>query len=116
MQNETRYGFGPTQVLENSGPSVEVVTPDMGQQQKSPFKLNVRFTSKKGTSVDLSSLKVEALKFINLDITSRVRPHATADGILIEQAKVPSGTHKIKLSIGDTVGGVTQQVYVVKVQ
>lgn len=115
MQEGTHYGFGPSQVLENTGPAVEIVSPDMEHQQKSPFMLKVRFTSKKGTSVDLKSLKVEALKFIDLDITSRVRPHATVDGILIEQAKVPSGTHKIKLSIGDTKGGLTQQVYVVKV-
>ncbi len=115
MQEGTRYGFGPTQVLENTGPAVELLLPDMDQQQKSPFTLKVKFASKKGTSVDLKSLKVEALKFIDLDITSRVRPHSTVDGILIEQAKVPSGTHKLKLSIGDTKGGLNQQVYVVKV-
>lgn len=115
MQNETRYGFAPTQVLQDNGPSVQIVTPDMEQAQRSPFRLQVTFVPKPGSVVQPDSLVVEALKFATLDITSRVRPFATSRGIEIEKAKVPKGVHKIKLSISDSKGGTTQQIYVIKV-
>lgn len=115
MKNETHYGFAPTQTLQDSGPAVQIVTPDMDQDQKPPFRLQVKFIPKPGSYVQPETLVVEALKFATLDITSRVRPFTTSRGIEIEKAKVPKGVHKIKLSISDSKGGTTQQIYVIKV-
>ena len=115
MQNETHYGFAPSQVLQDKGPSVQIIAPDMEQEQKSPFRLQIKFVPKPGSVVQPNSLVVEALKFVTLDITSRVRPFTTSSGILIENAKVPKGTHKIKISISDSNGGITQQMYVVRI-
>lgn len=115
MPNETVYGFAPTQILERTGPAVEMITPDMDREQKSPFNLKVKFSPKPGTLVDIATLKVEALKVVPLNITSRVRAYSSPAGIEIEQAKVPSGVHRIRFTIGDNAGGITRQVYVVRV-
>ncbi|MBT0895058.1 hypothetical protein KI811_14690 [Geobacter hydrogenophilus] len=116
IPNERSYGFASSQILENSGPAVELVSPSLEQEQKSPFSLRVKFTPRPGTSVDLGTLKVEALKLMPLNVTSRVRPYASATGIHVAQAKVPSGVHKIRFTLGDSAGGITKQVFVVTVR
>nr|AMP41529.1 hypothetical protein [uncultured Nitrospirota bacterium] len=55
------------------------------------------------------------LKFISIDLTSKVMPYATTEGIFAEDLPLPSGNHKIRLSIGDTGGGVTRLQFEIKV-
>jgi hypothetical protein len=59
--------------------------------------------------VDVSSLKVQVVKLIPIDITDRVRPYVTAEGIQIPDAKLPSGEHKVRLSLSDNAGVVSRK-------
>lgn len=95
---------------EDNGPAIEVISPQRGASVKPPVPINVRFVKKEGKEIDISTFKVEYLKFIALDITSRVKDYVTKDGIKVPEVKLPSGTHTIRLSIGDNTGAVTKQV------
>ncbi len=99
----------------NDGPEIEVVVPGQHDEYKSPVKIVVVFLPRDGKSVDLSKLKVEALKFITINITKRVLPYTTSEGIKIENAKLPKGKHKLRITISDVEGGTTQETFVVKV-
>ncbi len=99
----------------NDGPDIKVVKPEMNNEYKPPVKIIVLFVSKDGREVDLSKLKVEALKFLTIDLTKRVLPYTSKEGIDIENAKLPSGKHKIRVTIGDVDGRITQETFVVRV-
>ncbi len=57
--------------------------------------------------VDLSSLKVVLVKFIQIDITDRIRPFVTAEGISVKEAKIPPGKHRVRISLADKTGAVS---------
>ena len=107
--------FGYAAALPGDGPSIRVIHPEPSLEQQSPFRLHVRFIPKAGSSVDAATLKVEALKIITVDITDRVKPYVTTGGIVMEKASIPPGNHRIRLTIGDDRGGITQEVFTVKV-
>jgi len=75
----------------DDGPEIEVVVPEVNNEYKAPVKIVVLFLPRDGKEVDLSKLKVEALKFFNIDLTKRVLPYTTKEGIKIENAKLPKG-------------------------
>jgi len=101
--------------LSEDGPAVDVLTPKNGKSYKPPVGISIRFIPKEGGDINLSTLKVEYLKFITIDLTQRVRPYATKTGIEIPETSLPSGTHTIRLTIGDVSGGVTRLIFYVKV-
>lgn len=95
---------------EDGGPVIEVISPQRGTPLKPPVPITVKFIKREGKEIDLSTFKVEYLKFITLDITPRVRDYVTKEGIKVPEAKLPSGIHTIRLSIGDVTGIVTKQM------
>jgi len=101
--------------LSKEGPEVDVLTPKNGKSYKPPVEISIRFIPKEGREIDLSTLRVEYLKFITIDLTKRVRPYATKKGIEIPKTSLPSGTHTIRLTIGDVSGSVTKRIFYVKV-
>jgi hypothetical protein len=102
-------------VLSATGPEVVIVSPDLQGECRSPVSIVARFTPLSGHEVDLSTLKVEWLKFITFDLTSKVRPFATQEGIMAEEVSLPRGRHKLRISLGDTGGGLTQLLFEVKI-
>lgn len=95
----------------NDGPEIEIVTPDSQKSYKSPVKIIVSFFARNGKKIDLTKLKVEYLKMFAVDLTKRVLPYTSEEGIKIEKAELPSGNHKIRITLADAEGGVTQQVF-----
>ena len=107
----TTRGLGPFEVgreVPDTGPLIEVVKPAGGKMQSPPVEVSVKFAPR-GAPVDVSSLKVQVVKLIPIDITDRVRPYATSEGIEIPDAKLPSGEHKVRLSLSDNAGGVSRK-------
>ena len=98
-----------------TGPGIKVIQPDTTKEARPPLKLDVRFVPQVGRKVNLDGLKVECLKIITIDLTDRVRPYAKADGISMNEVAIPSGKHKIRVTIADDQGGVTQETFVVMV-
>ena len=98
-----------------TGPAIKVIQPDFSKEVRSPLNLDVRFVPQDGRKVDLETLKVECLKIITIDLTDRIRPFAKANGISVKDVDLPSGKHKIRISIADTQGGISQETIVLKV-
>lgn len=90
----------------NTGPQIEILKPADGGRVPSPLEVAIRFVPRLG-AVDLASLKVSIVKFITIDITDRIRPYATAEGIQLREANIPSGKHRVRIAVSDTAGGIS---------
>ncbi len=108
---------GPVQAgrLLNDGPEIVVSQPRENVPYNPPIPIVVHFIPNNGRDVDLTKLKIEVLKIITIDITLRALPYVTKEGINVEKASLPSGEHKIRVTIGDVSGGMTERVFRVKV-
>ena len=91
----------------NIGPIVEVVKPNTEKPIGSPVEVVINFQERLA-KVNLDSLIVEVEKFINIDITDRVKPFCSEKGIRIPDAPLPSGEHTIIFYIEDTKGNPTE--------
>lgn len=87
-------------------PVVEVVKPEDGGVLSGPAEILVRFLPKT-VAIDLTSLKVTLLKFISIDLTDRLKPYVNLQGITVKDAKVPTGTYRVRISLSDTQGKTT---------
>lgn len=101
--------------MSDEGPVIEVLSPHMGASIKGPVLIDVRFIKKDDMDIDPSTVKVEYLKFLTIDLTPRVRDYVSKEGIKVPNANLPAGTHTIRLSVGDTTGTVTKQVFTFEV-
>jgi hypothetical protein len=86
------------------GPAVEQVTPDPDGRVTSPVPLKIRFVGRNSTTIDPSSVRVTYLRSPNIDLTTRIMSHVTADGIEMTQAEVPPGVHVLRIDVRDTRG------------
>jgi hypothetical protein len=114
---------GPTPSFEVRGsparlPSVTVVSPHLGGGAVySPLELKLDFRAFGGAAVDPDSVVITYVKNPNIDISPRIRPFITAQGIDIAQADVPPGLHKFWIELKDTdgrIGGREFDIQVVK--
>ncbi|MBI5043314.1 MAG: LPP20 family lipoprotein [Nitrospirae bacterium] len=96
---------------DSTGPIIKVVTPEEGKVYAPPVNIELNFITKGLAEIDLSTLKVEYLKLFSIDITQRVLPYVSKQGIKISNAQFPSGTHNLKITIGDKKGAVTIQKF-----
>jgi hypothetical protein len=90
----------------DTGPIVEILKPSPGGRGAAPVEVVVKFKPRLDP-VDLTSLKVHVMKFISIDITDRIKPFATANGIEIKEAMMPSGKHRVRITLADMAGGRT---------
>ncbi|MFZ3013044.1 MAG: hypothetical protein WA045_04990 [Nitrospira sp.] len=98
-------GDGVTSIGAESdlGPKIEVVKPINGGSAPPPVEVDIKF-AQKGSPIDPESLKVSVVKFIDIDITDRVRAHASTAGIHVLGAQIPTGKHTVRISIADKDG------------
>jgi hypothetical protein len=99
----------------DSGPKIKVVEPPPDAEFRAPIRLIITFIPREGTAVDLKSFKLEYLKFVSIDITGRVAGYVGPGGVNVEKADLPPGDHKLRITLKDTQGGISQQVYSVKI-
>ena len=85
------------------GPVIDVVEPLNGGRGSMPIQVLVRFTPR-SEPIDLATLKVTLVKFIPIDITDRIRPYVTPDGIQVKEAKIPPGKHRVRIVVADKTG------------
>ncbi len=83
----------------------------------SPLNLKLQFRAFGGAVVDPNSVVVTYLKTPAIDITQRIMPFISADGINISQAEVPPGKHQFWIELKDNdgrIGGTEFTFQVVK--
>ncbi|TAN59353.1 MAG: hypothetical protein EPN20_15225 [Magnetospirillum sp.] len=86
------------------GPRLVIRSPGDIKEIRSPVTIDVAFTPQDGTTVDLSSLKVTYIAFVDIDITRRLAPYLGISGIHADAAELPPGEHDIEISIRDNKG------------
>ncbi len=86
-------------------PVIEIVTPRLLDSVGSPTRIELTFQSTAPSNVKPESFKALYGTF-QIDITKRLLSVAkvTETGVLVQQASLPKGQHKILLVIEDSVG------------
>ena len=97
------------------GPEIFLIRPKDGGTYTGPLEIDVRFLPRPD-AIDLKTLNVEYVKLWGIDITERVRPYATKEGIKLQNAQFPSGNHRVKISIADAAGNFSSRTFSVRVQ
>jgi hypothetical protein len=88
-------------------PAVIVVSPPPAAAQlSSPLDLKLEFRAFGGASIDPSTVVITYLKQPAIDLTQRLTPFITAQGINIPQAQVPPGKHQFWIELKDNEGRI----------
>ena len=107
------YGFASRERSE--GPVISVESPVEDADEGPVSALRIKFTPRAGDRVDLTSLKLECLKETPLDLTPRIRPYLTSDGINAKKVRLPEGIYRFRVGIADYQGRLSEKEFTVKV-
>jgi hypothetical protein len=94
-------------------PDLTLVSPD--KAVTSPFKLQLKFQAHGGSTIKPDSFHLIYLKSPVVDLTARVRPYVTQNGVEMTGAEVPPGQHTIEAKISDSDGRESSGVFVLDV-
>lgn len=97
------------------GPAIKQVSPAPEDAVKSPLNLKVSFEARGGAKIDPATVKAAYLKSPSVDLTDRIKPAITANGIELNGAEVPAGEHQISISVTDSEGRQSNSVITLKV-
>jgi hypothetical protein len=88
-----------------SPPTIDLVRPDLSRPLQNPVTIEVRFDAGPGKTIDMQSFRA-TYGWLRIDITRRLLEHAVAtpNSLLAENVNLPTGSHRITLSIADTSG------------
>ena len=98
-------------------PQIEILSPDTKTVVTSPTKVQLHFRAAPPATPKPESFRALYGSF-RLDITDRLLRLAklSAEGLTLENAFLPSGSHRIFLEIQDSVGRTGSQVLAITVQ
>jgi hypothetical protein len=88
------------------GPGIEQEAPAPDRGVASPILFKIKFQVRNNVPIDPASIKLTYLKTPLVDITDRIKPHVKPDGIEMNRAEVPKGTHLLRLDLKDQQGRV----------
>ena len=87
------------------GPTIEFVSPSPeAGTLHSPIELKIKFVAHGGAKIDTESVLVTYMKQPMVDLTQRLKPFIAANGIDVEDAEVPRGTHWLRVNVSDNDG------------
>ena len=87
------------------GPSIKVVSPT-DSKVKMPFDMKLVFEPHGGANIDPASVKMTYLKSPLVDLTERIKPYISANGIDMAKVEAPPGEHHLKIQVTDSKGRV----------
>jgi hypothetical protein len=99
----------------HESPQIIVRSPQEGAKITRPFYLDIQFVPSNGAAIDVNSLQVHFRKVWNIDITERVRPYASPEGICMTNATFPQGRHMVTLTIADHQGRRSSRTITVEI-
>ena len=95
------------------GPRVEVVSPS--GMVHSPLRLQLKFESFGGATINPDSVRVIYLRSPNVDLTPRVKPFIQSGGIDMPEAELPPGEYTVRVDVKDSDGRPGTASFTVKV-
>lgn len=106
----------PISAIEGSGPVIVVKRPKMLQRLSSPIDILVSFEpGVNGGIADMQTLKVTLVGWIDIDITGRLTKYISGTNLDVKQADLPSGDHRLRMSIKDVAGKVNERDVIITV-
>lgn len=105
------------QPVPRSLPGIEVLAPAAdGRPVASPLRLQVAFLPPADARIVPGSFRI-LYGLLKLDVTERLQRHAklSESGVVVEQAQVPQGTHRLLVRVADEKGRVAEQALVIRV-
>ena len=103
--------------VSDNGPVLEINSP-IGFDLVSPVDIDLSAKPREGYPVNMDSLKVEYKSFVWFNVTKKVKSNATfsEDRVFAESVELPSGNHKLRISLMDRNGGLTSTIVTFKVR
>ncbi|HXP95545.1 MAG TPA: hypothetical protein VN809_02455 [Telmatospirillum sp.] len=97
------------------GPAIHFEPPATVPAPHAPFDFHVNFEAHGGAKVDPDHIRITYLKSPNVDLTERLRPYITPEGIDMPAAQLPLGDHSLHIEVEDTDGRSGEATFTVKV-
>jgi hypothetical protein len=103
---------GPAPVDLPPPPTIDLLRPDISGPVRNPVTIEVRFGAGANRAIDMRTFNATYGR-LGINITSRLLEHAatTADGLLAENVELPTGSHRVTLSIADTSGKTASRTF-----
>jgi hypothetical protein len=86
------------------GPAIRQLSPEKAVSANKPFDLHVEFAGRGGEKINPTSAQIVVLRGGNINITDRVKPFITANGIEMPAAMVPPGLYVLQVQVSDASG------------
>ena len=105
--------------LPQDGPVIKIERPELGASAalSLPFSIDVVFEPRSGGApVKMESLKIVYVKVVELDVTERFKPYIKGNRLFVENANVPAGRHRLRITITDQNGNTTAEMLQVAVK
>ena len=98
-------------------PAIEVLAPvPEGVTVRSPLRLEIAFRAPADARIVPGSFRL-LYGVLKIDLTERLQRHARLDenGVLIEEAAVPQGTHRVIVRVADDKGRLAERELLIRV-
>jgi hypothetical protein len=86
------------------GPAIRQTSPTGQVPANGPFRLRVEFVGRGGEKVNPATAQIMILRGNTIDITQRLRPFISANGIDVPEALVAPGAHVLQVAVSDSGG------------
>jgi hypothetical protein len=86
------------------GPGVDPLAPPAIGVGGEPFRLAVRFKPRNGVAIDPAKVRITYRRQPAIDLSARLKPFITAEGIEAPAVIVPPGRHVIEIEATDKEG------------
>jgi hypothetical protein len=103
--NNAKPPFAAKSIAPKDAPLIELSAPKLSAPVSSPTPIELKFQPTPPSSVKPETFKVLYGSF-EIDITKRILNVAkvTASGVIVQEANLPKGNHKLLMVIEDTAG------------
>lgn len=98
-------------VPKQGAPAIRVVTPNApGTPVPAPLRIELQFSPAPGARIVPASFRI-LYGVLKIDLTERLRKHATISetGVVVDQAQVPDGQHRLIVTVADDQGNTAEQ-------
>jgi hypothetical protein len=92
-------------------PAIQVLSPvAAGPAVNTPLRIELAFKPAPGTRIVPSTFRV-LYGLLKIDLTDRLKKHATVteSGVVVDQAQVPAGQHRLIMQVADDQGNTAEQ-------
>ena len=93
-------------------PAIDLLRPDISAPVRNPVTIEVRFRAGANHAIDMRTFNATYGR-LGINITGRLLEHAatTPDGLSAENVELPTGSHRVTLSIADTSGKTASRTF-----